>query len=247
MPLDGGHLHVPPRNGGGEHRVRIDIPGGIEFTIAEIGSASTRADAAIKLDLSAAERRIAEQPAEAAEQFLFEARATARFSHPNIVTVYAVGEHHEIPYVALEYLEGQTLRRRMDGERLSVRESMRVGLAVAEALMAGLPVVTTDHRDLKMMVGPDRGRIVEAPEPEPIARAIRDLVPYYLHFSDEGHDPDARDYEVSYERIRGLGFETEVTLDLPQARGAPRLGEISRGDVRADVDDRGDTVGKKRL
>lgn len=38
-------------HGGGDHRVRIDIPGGIEFTIAEIGDASTRADAAIKLDL----------------------------------------------------------------------------------------------------------------------------------------------------------------------------------------------------
>ncbi|NSY38958.1 DUF1326 domain-containing protein [Leisingera sp. ANG59] len=39
-------------HGGGEHRVRIDIPGGIEFTLAEIGSASTRSDAAIKLDLN---------------------------------------------------------------------------------------------------------------------------------------------------------------------------------------------------
>ncbi|WP_170603039.1 DUF1326 domain-containing protein [Ruegeria arenilitoris] len=39
-------------HGGGEHRVRIDIPGGIEFTIAEVGSASTKADAAIKLDLN---------------------------------------------------------------------------------------------------------------------------------------------------------------------------------------------------
>lgn len=38
-------------HGGGEHRVRIDIPGGIEFTVAEIGSASTRAAAAISLDL----------------------------------------------------------------------------------------------------------------------------------------------------------------------------------------------------
>lgn len=38
-------------HGGGEHRVRIDIPGGIEFTIAEIGNASTNADAAIKLEL----------------------------------------------------------------------------------------------------------------------------------------------------------------------------------------------------
>lgn len=39
-------------HGGGPHRVRIDIPGGIEFTLAEIGSASTKADAAIKLDLN---------------------------------------------------------------------------------------------------------------------------------------------------------------------------------------------------
>ncbi len=38
-------------HGGGEHRVRIDIPGGIEFSIAEIGSASTVANAGIKLDL----------------------------------------------------------------------------------------------------------------------------------------------------------------------------------------------------
>ncbi|MFY0690496.1 MAG: DUF1326 domain-containing protein [Paracoccaceae bacterium] len=38
-------------HGGGEHRVRIDIPGGIEFSIAEIGNASTTANAAIALDL----------------------------------------------------------------------------------------------------------------------------------------------------------------------------------------------------
>ena len=48
---------------------------------------------------------------------------------------------------------------------------------------------------------------------EQIALAVREIVPYYLHFSDEGHDLDARDYEVSYERIRGLGFETQVTLE----------------------------------
>ncbi|CUH45040.1 DUF1326 domain-containing protein [Ruegeria atlantica] len=39
-------------HGGGPHRVRIDIPGGIEFTLAEIGSASTKADAAIQLNLN---------------------------------------------------------------------------------------------------------------------------------------------------------------------------------------------------
>ncbi|WP_428687711.1 DUF1326 domain-containing protein [Roseibium sp.] len=39
-------------HGGGEHRVRIDIPNGIEFTIAEVGSASTSANAGIPLDLN---------------------------------------------------------------------------------------------------------------------------------------------------------------------------------------------------
>ena len=45
--------------------------------------------------------------AQAVERFLFEARTTARFSHPHIVTIHAVGEHHGTPYLALEYLEGQ--------------------------------------------------------------------------------------------------------------------------------------------
>lgn len=49
---------------------------------------------------------------------------------------------------------------------------------------------------------------------EQIARAVRSHVPFYLHFSDdEGHDLDMRDYEVSYARIRALGFETQVTLE----------------------------------
>ena len=42
---------IKPPHGDGEHRVRIDIPNGIEFTFAEIGSASTKARAAISLDL----------------------------------------------------------------------------------------------------------------------------------------------------------------------------------------------------
>src|SRR5512139_2423249 len=53
---------------------------------------------------------------EALQRFLFEARATARFSHPHILTIFGVGEHAGSPYVALEYLEGQTLRERLSEE-----------------------------------------------------------------------------------------------------------------------------------
>jgi WD40 repeat protein/serine/threonine protein kinase len=71
---------------------------------------------------------------EAVRDFLNEARTTARFSHPNIVTIHAVGEHEGRPYVALEYLEGQNLRERMQERQPSLQESLRITLAVADAL-----------------------------------------------------------------------------------------------------------------
>jgi WD40 repeat protein/serine/threonine protein kinase len=84
----------------------------------------------------------------ALERFLFEAQVTARFNHPHIVTVYGVGQYQERPYVALEYLEGQTLRDRIRDSRLGVIEAARVGLAVAEALSEA-HVHQVLHRDLK--------------------------------------------------------------------------------------------------
>ena len=100
----------------------------------------------------------------AVERFLTEARLTARFNHPHIVTVYAVGEHEGQPYVALEYLEGQTLRRRMSQQRMGVREIARVGLAIGRALQEahGAGIL---HRDLKpenvIVPGDGRLRVVD--------------------------------------------------------------------------------------
>lgn len=67
-------------------------------------------------------------------RFVFEARTTAQFNHPHIVTVFAAGEHKGNPYLALEYLEGQSLRQRLREQRPSLRESLRFGLAIADAL-----------------------------------------------------------------------------------------------------------------
>jgi len=85
---------------------------------------------------------------DAVERFLFEARTTARFSHPHIVTIYAVGQHGTHPYVALEYLTGETLRERMAEEELGVKEAARIGMAVADAL-AEAHRHRILHRDLK--------------------------------------------------------------------------------------------------
>lgn len=68
------------------------------------------------------------------ERFLEEARTTARFAHPHIVTVYAVGTHGHRPYLALEFLDGESLRDRLDRGPLPLPEALRVARAVADAL-----------------------------------------------------------------------------------------------------------------
>jgi WD40 repeat protein len=85
---------------------------------------------------------------QAVERFLFEARATARFAHPHIVSIYAVGEHRGRPYVALEYLEGPTLRERLRAGPLAPLSAVRVALGIADAL-AEAHARGILHRDLK--------------------------------------------------------------------------------------------------
>lgn len=94
------------------------------------------------------------------ERFLLEVRATARFSHPHIVTVFATGEHRGCPYVALEYLEGRTLRERMSEDPPSRRESLRLALAIAEAVKEAHAHGIL-HRDLKPenVIIPKDGRL----------------------------------------------------------------------------------------
>jgi len=98
--------------------------------------------------------------AETSKRFLFEARATARFSHPHIVTIHNVGDFSGRPYVALEYLEGQDLRVRVAEKPPGQQEVMRVAMAVAEALAEAHDHGIL-HRDLKPenVVIPRDGRV----------------------------------------------------------------------------------------
>ena len=85
---------------------------------------------------------------------------TARFNHPHIVTIYAVGRIEGTPYVALEYLEGQDLAARIAEQRLSEYEALRTALAVAQAIQEAHRHDVM-HRDLKPanVLIPTDGRI----------------------------------------------------------------------------------------
>ncbi len=82
-----------------------------------------------------------------AERFLIEARATARCTHENIVSIYEVGEYRGLPYMVLEYLEGKTLSQVLEGTP-SLRVFCEIMLSIARALERAHEHGIV-HRDLK--------------------------------------------------------------------------------------------------
>ncbi len=83
------------------------------------------------------------------ERFLREARSAGRLNHPNIVTIFDVGEQDDLAYIAMELLEGRTLQQMLaENRRLSVETAADIAAQVADALdhALGFGIV---HRDVK--------------------------------------------------------------------------------------------------
>ncbi len=81
-------------------------------------------------------------------RFELEARAASALNHPGIVAIYDVGHEGSLAYIAMELVEGQTLRAQMKGGSLTLRESLRIMSKVADVLAAAHERGII-HRDLK--------------------------------------------------------------------------------------------------
>jgi serine/threonine protein kinase len=81
-------------------------------------------------------------------RFMREAQAAATLNHPNIITVYEVSEYANRPFIAMEYIEGQTLDRLISAGPLPVDRATELAIAVSDALSHahGKGIV---HRDIK--------------------------------------------------------------------------------------------------
>ncbi len=90
-------------------------------------------------------------------RFQREARAASALNHPNILTIYEIGEDQAVHYIATEYIEGENLRERMATRRLNLGEVLDVAIGIAGALAAAHDAGII-HRDIKpenIMLRPD--------------------------------------------------------------------------------------------
>src|SRR4029079_7138285 len=92
--------------------------------------------------------KLSHRHGDALERFILEARSASALNHPNIITIYEIGQADGSHFIASEYVEGKTLHDRINRRSLSLVDILNITIQTAEALTAAHAAGIV-HRDIK--------------------------------------------------------------------------------------------------
>src|SRR5262245_59122694 len=134
-------LTIGTKLGRYEIRSRLGAGGMGEVYLAQ----DTRLDRKVALKILPDE--VAADP-DRMRRFVQEAKAASGLNHPNIITIYEIDQTESTPFIATEFIEGSTLRERMQAQQLRIAEVLNVAVQIAGALAAAHANGIV-HRDIK--------------------------------------------------------------------------------------------------